>query len=187
MLTDDSAQVSGCEAFAMAHMHRQTPPVCVKDGIPEGHKHNRKKEQLVASAVVASQQIPASSVILAKCAGQPALVMSQHSASTQYQVQVNSTAQTCTCPQGQLHYPCKHVMKVISMTTGKSGPEIIMALGTWAGTELGGLNQLQSTDDAMAQLKDNFMLSDAEVGKAQPDSTGKVAETEQLTRRTAQL
>ena len=77
-----------------------------------------------------------------------------------------------------LHYPCKHVLKVISMTTGKPAPDIIMALGTWAGTEMGGLDQLQSTDDAMAQLKDNFMLSDAEVEKAHSDSTGKAAETE---------
>ena len=69
-------------------------------------------------------------------------------------------------------------MKVISMTIGKSGPEIIMALGTWAGTELGGLEQLQSADDAMTQLKDNFTLDDAEVEKAQPDSTGKTADTE---------
>ena len=69
-------------------------------------------------------------------------------------------------------------MEVISMTTGKSGPEIIMALGTWAGIELSGLEQLQSTDDAMAQLKDNFMLSDTEVEEAQPDSTGNAAEAE---------
>ncbi|KAL3158253.1 hypothetical protein ABBQ38_010504 [Trebouxia sp. C0009 RCD-2024] len=69
-------------------------------------------------------------------------------------------------------------MKVISMTTGKSGPEIILALGTWAGTELGGLAQLQS-DECMAQLKDSFMLDDAEPAEAaQPDSTGTAAETE---------
>ncbi|KAL3131167.1 hypothetical protein ABBQ38_000471 [Trebouxia sp. C0009 RCD-2024] len=69
-------------------------------------------------------------------------------------------------------------MKVISMTTGKSGPEIIRALGTWAGTELGGLAQLQS-DECMAQLKDNFMLDDAEPAEAaQPDSTGTAADTE---------
>ena len=62
--------------------------------------------------------------------------------------------------------------------TGKSGPEIIMALGTWAGIEIGGLEQLQSTDDAMAQLRDSFMLSDTEVEEAQPDSTGNAAEAE---------
>ena len=66
-------------------------------------------------------------------------------------------------------------MKVISMTTGKSGPEIIMALGTWSGTELGGLEQLQSSDDAMTQLKDNFMLDDTEVEEAQ---LGETADTE---------
>ncbi|KAL3130609.1 hypothetical protein ABBQ38_008003 [Trebouxia sp. C0009 RCD-2024] len=143
----------------------------------EGYQHNRKKEQLVASAVIASQHIPDSSVTLAACATQPAHVVSQHSASTLYEVHVTSAAQTCTCPQGQLHYPCKHVMKVISMTTGKSGPEIILALGTWAGTELGGLAQLQS-DECMAQLKDNFMLDDTEPAEAaQPDSTSTAADT----------
>ncbi|KAL3160825.1 hypothetical protein ABBQ38_009230 [Trebouxia sp. C0009 RCD-2024] len=69
-------------------------------------------------------------------------------------------------------------MKIISMTTGKSGPEIILALGTWAGTELGGLAQLQS-DECMAQLKVNFMLDDAEPAEAaQPDSTGTAADTD---------
>ena len=41
-----------------------------------------------------------------------------------------------------------------------------MALRTWAGTELGGLEQLQLADDVMTQLKDNFMLNDAEVEEA---------------------
>ena len=34
LLRGGVAQVSGCEAFAMSHMHRQTPLACVKDGIP---------------------------------------------------------------------------------------------------------------------------------------------------------
>ena len=49
------------------------------------------------------------------------------------------------------------------MTTGKSGPEVIMALGTWAGTEMSGLEQLQLAADAMTQFRDIFMLNDAEV------------------------
>ena len=57
-------------------------------------------------------------------------------------------------------------MKVIRMTTGKSGPEIIMALGTWAGTDLGGFEQLQSGDESMAQLQDSIML-DTELEGAQ--------------------
>ena len=105
----------------------------------EGYEHNRKN---VASAVIGSQQIPDSSVTLAACVRQPALVISQHSASKQYEVHVNSTAQTCTCQQGQLHYPRKHVMKVINTTTGKSGPEVDMAMGTWDGTDLGGFGKL---------------------------------------------
>ena len=104
----------------------------------EGYEHNRKQEQLVASAVLASQQIPACSVTFAADPGQPVLVASKHSATTQY---ISSTTQTCNCPQEQLHYPCKHVMKVISMTTGKTGPDIIKALGTWAGTALSSCSQ----------------------------------------------
>ena len=33
VLEDDVMQVSGCEAFAMSHMHRQTQLACVKGGI----------------------------------------------------------------------------------------------------------------------------------------------------------
>ena len=94
---------------------------------------------------------------------------------TTLELHVNSTAQTCTCPQGLLHYPCKHVMKVISMTTGKLGLEIILTLGTWAGSELGRFAQLQS-GESLAQLKDDFMCDDAEPEAAQPDSTGTAAD-----------
>ncbi len=52
-----------------------------------------------------------SSVALTADPGQPALVVSQHSGTTKYEV----------------HNSCKRVMKVISMTTGKTGPEIIKA------------------------------------------------------------
>ena len=34
-------------------------------------------------------------------------------------------------------------MKVISIITGTTGPEIIKALRTWTGTALGGFEQLQ--------------------------------------------
>ena len=34
LLTNGSAQLSGCAAFAMSHMHRQTPLVYVRDGTP---------------------------------------------------------------------------------------------------------------------------------------------------------
>lgn len=47
--------------------------------------------------------------------------------------------------------------------------QIIMTLGTWAGTELGGFSQLQSADECMAQLQDDFMLDDAELQTAQPN------------------
>ena len=115
----------------------------------EGYEHDRKQEQLVALAVIASQRIPASSVTFAadrlSDPGQPVLVASKHSATTQYEVHISSTAQTHTCPQKQLHYPCKHVMKVISMTTGKTGPDIIKASGTWACAALSSCSQKQKT------------------------------------------
>ena len=50
----------------------------------EGYEHNRKQERLVASAVIASQQIPASSVTLAADPAQPVLVASKHSSTTHY-------------------------------------------------------------------------------------------------------
>lgn len=53
-------------------------------------------------------------------------------------------------------------MKLVSMTTGKTGPEIIKALGTWAGTALGGSEQLQSEADSIEQLKEVFMPADDE-------------------------
>ncbi|KAL0030210.1 hypothetical protein WJX77_003014 [Trebouxia sp. C0004] len=140
--------------------HSDLRVACATTYKEEGYEHNRKQEQLVASAITASQHIPESSVALVADPGQPALVVGQRSATTQCEVHISGTAQTCTCPQGQLHYPRKHVMKVISMTTGKTGPEIIKALGTWAGTALGGFEQLQSEADSMEQLKDGFMLAD---------------------------
>jgi hypothetical protein len=148
--------------FALQFDHRVACATTYKE---EGYEHSRKQEQLIASAVIASQHIPESSVALAADPGQPALVVSQRSATTQYEVHLSSTAQTCTCPQGQLHYPCKRVMKVIvmkviRMTTGKTGPEIIEALGPWAGTALDGFEQLQLEADSMEQLKDGFMLAD---------------------------
>jgi len=62
-----------------------------------------------------------------------------------------------------LHYPCKHVMKVVSLSTGESGPEIILALGTWAGTEMGGFKQLENDlpADSLEQLEEDFSLAAA--------------------------
>ena len=53
-----------------------------------------------------------------------------------------------------------------------------MALGTWAGTELGGFSQLQSADGCMAQLQDDFMLDDAELQTAQPNCTSEASGAE---------
>ena len=48
----------------------------------------------------------------------------------------------CTCPQGRLHYVCKHVVKVIALSQGVSSAEIILAVGTRAGTSQQGLFDL---------------------------------------------
>ena len=64
------------------------------------------------------------------------------------------------------------------MTTGKTGPDIIKALGTWAGTALGGLEQLQSEADSMEQLKEGFVLADDDLADdelAELDSASETA------------
>jgi len=129
----------------------------------EGFVHNRKQEQLVATAVVASQQIPDADVTLPSVSDQPAYVTSQSNRNTRYVVKPSQTGGSCNCPPGMLHYPCKHVMKVVSLSTGKSGPEIILALGTWAGTEMGGFKQLENDlpADSLEQLEEDFSLAAA--------------------------
>jgi hypothetical protein len=93
----------------------------------EGVVHNSKQEQLVATAVVASQQIADADVTLPSVSNQSAYVTSQFNRSTRYVVKPSQTGGSCNCQLGVLHYPCKHV-KVVSLSTGKSGPEIILAL-----------------------------------------------------------
>ena len=68
-------------------------------------------------------------------------------------------------------------MKVISMTTGKTGPEIIKALGTWAATALGGFEQLQSEADSMEQLKEGFMWADDDLADDEPAELDSACDT----------
>ena len=126
----------------------------------EGFVHNSKQEQLVATAVVASQQIPDADVTMPSVSTQPARVTSQSNRNTRYIVTPSQTGGSCNCPLGLLHYPCKHVMKVVSLSTGKSGPEIILALGTWAGTDMGGFKQLEDDlpGDSLEQFEEDFLL-----------------------------
>lgn len=94
----------------------------------EGHVHNSKQEQLVASA----QLIPDTVVRL------PRHESVQHWWSAiQFQLTV-----CCTCQQGsmQLHLPSRQVAfpmqarhEAVGLTGGKSGGGIVLALGTWAG------------------------------------------------------
>ena len=65
-------------------------------------------------------------------------------------------------------------MKVVSLSTGESGPEIILALGTWAGTEMGGFKQLENDlpADRLEQLEEDLSLAAAIGTEAElPDDT----------------
>ena len=104
---------------------------------------------------------------------QQVLVVSQHSATTQSEVHISSSAQTCTCPQGQLQYPCKHVTQIISLSTGETSPDIIKALGNCAGTDLDRFEQLQSEGDNIERKMEDFMLADDE--PAQTDKASDAA------------
>lgn len=136
-----------------------------------GFVTNRRQEQAVATAVIAAQQIPDSSVELADSTGQLACVTSMQDSSVKYEVKAaGTTTASCTCAHAQLHYLRKHMMKVVSLSSGHSGAQIIQALGTRAGSSLQGFDKLQcntvtqtdSSCDQMAQLEQRFALSDFE-------------------------
>ncbi len=113
-------------------------------------------KQIVASAVIAAQQIPDSSVDLVDSTGQLAYLTSKDDPSLKYEVKAAGTSKaSCTCPNGQLHCLCKHMMKVVSLSTGHSGAEIIQALGTRARSSLQGLGKLQSSGFGNADFAHN--------------------------------
>ena len=139
-----------------------------------GFATNRRKEEQVTSAVIAAQQIPDSFVHLDDSQDGVAHVTSMQDGNSNYQVTGALTATPyCTCPQGQLHYMCKHVVKVIGVSQGYSGAQIIQALGTRAGTSQAGLSNLHcnlssqaaASTDALTDLESTFALS-----KLQPES-----------------
>ena len=143
-----------------------------------GFVSNRKQEQAVASAVIAAQRIEDSQVQLLDSTGHAAYVTSMQDSSVKYEVQgAGSAAYSCTCPQGQLHYMCKHVVKVVSMSTGYSGAQIIQALGTRAGSSLQGLDKLHNswhTDtavDGMTQLQERYALVSSDTAAKQTDQS----------------
>ena len=92
---------------------------------------------------------------------QPARVISQSSRNTRYIVTPSQSGGSCNCPLGLMHYPCKRVITVVSLSTGKSGPEVILALGTWAGTDMGGFKQLENdfAVDSLEQFEEDFLLA----------------------------
>ena len=71
---------------------------------------------------------------------------------------------------GTMGYLCKHRVKVIALATQCSKPAVVLFLGTWAGSERGGMSQLpqrntsaaQPEPDSWSQLADTFEL-EAEV------------------------
>ena len=70
-------------------------------------------------------------------------------------------------------------MQVVSLSTSKSGPEIRLALGTWAGTEMGGFKQLD-TDlpvDSLEQLEKDFSLAVATRGDTEAELSDDKAPT----------
>ena len=64
----------------------------------EGFVHNSKQEQLVAAAVVASQQIPDADMTMPSVSTQPARVTSQSSRNTRYIVTPSQSGGSCNCP-----------------------------------------------------------------------------------------
>ena len=96
--------------------------------------------------MIAAQQIPDSSVELVDSTGLLAYVTSMQDSSMKYEVKAAGTATaaaSCTCAHAQLHYLCKHMMKVVSLSSGYSGAQIIQALGMRAGSSLQGFDKLQ--------------------------------------------
>lgn len=53
------------------------------------------------------------------------------------------------------------MMKVVSLSIGKSGPEVILTLGTWAGADMGGFKQLENdfAVDSLEQFEEDFLLA----------------------------
>lgn len=79
---------------------------------------------------MAAQHIEDNMVQFLDSTGHSAHVTSMQDSSVNYEVTgAGSAAYSCTCPQGQLHM-CKHVVKVVSFSTGYLGAQIIQALGT---------------------------------------------------------
>ncbi|DBB04166.1 TPA: hypothetical protein ACH3X1_013210 [Trebouxia sp. C0004] len=149
-----------------------------------GFVTNRRQEQAVASAVVAAQRIPDNFVKLLDSSGQLAEVTSMQDSSVKYEVKAAGiAAASCTCPNAQLHFICKHMMKVVSLTTQYSGAQIIQALGTRAGSTLQGFDKLQcklsnqsdNSNDQMAQLEQQFALDSSD------DQAKPAAKSQQIT------
>lgn len=79
-------------------------------------------------------------------------VISLSDMSAQYHVtDAGKPTSRCTCPQGLLYCMCKHVVKVISLGQIHTDAQIVLALGTRAGTSMRGLDKLHSNYAAQAQ------------------------------------
>lgn len=143
--------------------------MCSQQSKTSGFTRNRKLEQLVTNAVLAAEQIADEHVSLPTQPEQPALVTSQRDQSIRYRVTDACTeTASCSCPQGTLGYLCKHRVKVIGLVTQCKKQDIVLFLGTWAGSSRGGMQQLLNrgqTDvqpelDNWQQLTENLQLED---------------------------
>jgi hypothetical protein len=117
----------------------------------------------VQAAVAASEHIPDEHVnMTGPCA---ALVRSVTSPDEFYAVFIATQPPhdgSCSCPQGAMHVPCKHLMKVIRLVTGADGEDIVFFLGTWAGTAKGGfqhLTELLSSSQADGAMSEASLLA----------------------------
>ncbi|DBA93277.1 TPA: hypothetical protein ACH3X2_003564 [Trebouxia sp. C0005] len=92
---------------------------------------------------MAANRIADEQVSLPAQPGQPAFVISQSNQTMQYRVTDACTEQaSCSCPQGILGYVCKHRVKVISLITHCRPHDIVLFLGTWAGSDRGDVKRL---------------------------------------------
>ena len=146
------------------HAYNGQPP---KHGLPRCHKHcsvlqlderlrfsqrckakgvvrNCKQEDQLIRAAQAAGHISNDSVTLPSDPAQPALVTSQQDSSTRYNVSGSCTDQpSCSCAMGSQGAVCKHLVKVIHLQTGRSLFDIVLSLGTWAGSTCkGGMDKL---------------------------------------------
>lgn len=117
--------------------------ICSQQSKVNSFTRNCKQEELVTNTVIAADKITDEQVSLSQHSGQPAVVTSQSNPTIRYRVTGACTEKaSCSCPQDVLGYVCRHRVKVISLVTHCKPYDIVLFLGTWAGSALGGIERL---------------------------------------------